>query len=972
MDLVRYPGGRSLMGSHFVPAILPHGLLAHSLRHRLFHLPPIRSRRESLAPLRGWDGTTSPDSDVLELIDRAGSDLVPRPESPAGKQLGVSEAAGKVALAAKAAVTLVRITQAPAMLRALELDVPKASALAFSRARLRVTWDDREQPSIDAPVALFYGTGTLYNRDSREYLVKAFPVNVRDDGKRIHLACFFPMPFFRSARIELVGLDTEAIADITWRIRFTPFQGPASHVAYFHTTYVDHGRPEAGKDLVLLDTRKVEGSDQWSGHLVGTSFIFSHNANLSTLEGDPRFFFDDSLTPQAQGTGTEEWGGGGDYWGGRNMTLPFAGHPVGAVDARSARCAEDKIESAYRYLLADLMPFGKNARICLEHGGTNESTEHYESVTCWYGAPSATLRMTDELQIGDAQGEQAHHYHSPDASPPYEITSRYECGVDHVHGKQVYPAHTDRGRSTTGTSAFTVKLEPENLGVLLRRKLDYSFPNQRAEVFVADASRGQEGQPADWKPAGIWYLPGSSTCVYSNPKQELGVAQHLVQTSNRKFRDDEFLIPRGLTAGRTSIRVRVQFTPVKRPLYVGHPLADLAWSEIRYTAYCFVMPTTTMPAATSGPPAPSGVPPTATGPIKRPLRALATNPNYFTDGSGKAIYLTGSHTWNDLQDWGTNGLVRSFDFAAYVKMLVRNNHNFTLLWTTELPAFHNLPTTASAPPDFCVAPHPWPRTGPGKASDGKPRFDLTKFNEDYFQRLRSRVQQLNEAGIHAGIYFFTGEWLLYFRCAGDGYPFTGTNNVNGIDDGGRMASVTMSAPNAITAIQDAYVKKVIDTLNDLPNVLWIVSEEAPAGSIWWNNHLIALTRSYESGKPLQHPIGYAAPTGVKDSVITNSDADWVAPAAKISPTISCGTGHPNCKVNINDSDHSYFGMWNDSAQANRNFFWINFTNGNQTLFMDPYVLFYPRQNRNLCPSPVNGIGSSPDPRWDNVRARPWA
>ena len=164
------------------------------------------------------------------------------------------------------------------------------------------------------------------------------------------------------------------------------------------------------------------------------------------------------------------------------------------------------------------------------------------------------------------------------------------------------------------------------------------------------------------------------------------------------------------------------------------------------------------------------------------------------------------------------------------------------------------------------------------------------------------------------------------------------------------------------------MKKVIDTLNDLPNVLWIVSEEAPAGSIWWNNHLIALARSYEAGKPLQHPIGYASPTGVKDSVIINSDADWVSPAAKISPTTSCGNGHPKCKVNINDSDHSYFGMWNDSPQVNRNFFWINFTNGNQTLFMDPYVVYYPREKRNLCPSPVNGIGSGPDPRWENVRA----
>src|SRR5207248_6638350 len=120
----------------------------------------------------------------------------------------------------------------------------------------------------------------------------------------------------------------------------------------------------------------------------------------------------------------EEWGGGGDYWGGRTMTLPFAGHPVGAASAKAARCAEDKIESAYRFLLADLMPFGKNARICLEHGGTNESTEHYETVTYWYGAPHPSLIKTDELQIGDERIEQAHHYRSPEASAPYEVHSR--------------------------------------------------------------------------------------------------------------------------------------------------------------------------------------------------------------------------------------------------------------------------------------------------------------------------------------------------------------------------------------------------------------------------------------------------------------------------------------------------------------------------------------------------------------------
>jgi hypothetical protein len=41
----------------------------------------------------------------------------------------------------------------------------------------------------------------------------------------------------------------------------------------------------------------------------------------------------------------------------------------------------------------------------------------------------------------------------------------------------------------------------------------------------------------------------------------------------------------------------------------------------------------------------------------------------------------------------------------------------------------------------------------------------------------------------------------------------------------------MTALNAITALQDAYVEKVIDTLNDMPNVLWVVSEESSPDSV---------------------------------------------------------------------------------------------------------------------------------------------
>ena len=104
-----------------------------------------------------------------------------------------------------------------------------------------------------------------------------------------------------------------------------------SWVGYFHATYRDHGTPERGQGPgAARHHARAEGGGDWCGSFVGTTFIFSDRAVLSTLEGDPRFFFDDSESPQAYGTGTEEWGGGGDYWGGQTMTLPFAGHPVGA------------------------------------------------------------------------------------------------------------------------------------------------------------------------------------------------------------------------------------------------------------------------------------------------------------------------------------------------------------------------------------------------------------------------------------------------------------------------------------------------------------------------------------------------------------------------------------------------------------------------------------------------------------------
>jgi hypothetical protein len=551
------------------------------------YLPGIPLSHE----IGSWSLSDEPSTEAIEVLNRAGSDLVPQQDDP--RSAGLRDFHGSINLPALETTEVVTLQNAPATVRALEFSVPRKYALAAGRLRLKITWDAATQPSIDAPLALFYGSGTLYNRDDREFLVKSLPMTIRFTKERVNLSCYFPMPYFVSARIELENPEHVELPDVSWRIRTLPFHDPANYVGYFHANYVDIPKPEEGHALQLLDTREVEGGGDWSGQLVGNSVIYTHEAVESTLEGDPRFWLDDSRTPQEHGGGTEEWGGGGSYWrGGKFVTLPLVGHPVGVPRGKKPKNSEDKVHSFYRFLLSDLMPFGKRAQVALEHGSINDSHEHYEAVTYWYGIPSPSLILTDQLDIGSTASERSHSYFSPEATRPYTIESRFEWGVHQVDDKIFFPAQKQKCRTTTGTSEFVLKLDPTNFGVMLRRTLDYAWPNQCAEVFIADAdaSSSSTTDNPNWKSAGKWYTAGSDIYVFSSPPGERDHSIPEVLASDRRFRDDEFLIARRLTEGRSSIRVKLQFEPVNHPLLRGYPQKESAWSEIRYSAYSYVMP----------------------------------------------------------------------------------------------------------------------------------------------------------------------------------------------------------------------------------------------------------------------------------------------------------------------------------------------------------------------------------------------
>ncbi|MCB0687564.1 MAG: DUF2961 domain-containing protein [Saprospiraceae bacterium] len=549
-------------------------------------------------PLSSWD-KKAPNPKVLDLINRSGTDLT----------AGISELISTPKDFEINPYEKIKIAEfsGTRMIRSIEFKIPRSQALAFGKNRLLITWDHRWDASVDVPLDLFFGAGHLYNPEQKEYLVKGFPSHICYDSDFVYLSCFWPMPFFEHASFELQERSGQHFQNVHVTIKSKLLEEAPSSLSYFHATYSDHPQPKPGQDLTFLDTEITEGGGDWSGKFVGMSWIFSHNGVLRTLEGDPRFFFDDSKTPQGWGTGSEEWGGGGDYWGGLNMTIPFAGHPVG----KQAKMAEDTLDllnSAYRFLIADYFPFGKRAKINLEHGGQNTEAEHYEGVVYWYGAPYATLHLTDDLNVINKADAKFHHYQSPTAERPYELVSRYELGPDtdvrsgfvhdgheeeNINSQLYFPAESDSVTVMRGVTTFRITLDPDNLGVLLRRKFDYQYPNQKARVSVRDASAVN----SVWMDAGIWYTPGSNTCYFSYPpgrsftEAELSPTNPEIVTSNRRWREEEFLIGHQLTSGIKALDIKIEWIPDEKELFPETPFPQKSgWSEARYWIYCYKLP----------------------------------------------------------------------------------------------------------------------------------------------------------------------------------------------------------------------------------------------------------------------------------------------------------------------------------------------------------------------------------------------
>lgn len=325
-----------------------------------------------------------------------------------------------------------------------------------------------------------------------------------------------------------------------------------------------------------------------------------------------------------------------------------------------------------------------------------------------------------------------------------------------------------------------------------------------------------------------------------------------------------------------------------------------------------------------------------------PLRVHPDNPRYFTDDTGRAIYLTGAHTWRTVQDAGTSFPPAAFDFSEFLDLVGKQGHNFVRLWIFESPAWVRPDSTI-----LWLDPLPFERTGPETAADGRPKFDVTRFNQAFFDRLRSRVVAAGDRGMYVGVMLFQGFSISRkSRSRRDTpwayHPFHQANNVNGIRgdlnaDGEGYETHELRVPE-ITRIQEAFVRKVVDTVHDLDNVIFEIGNECHGGSTAWQYHMIDMIRRHERTKPKQHPIWMTFQWDGMDGPGTNGNL-FESAAEAISPGSASGTAKrayeldppaaTGDKVIIVDTDHV-----NPGDLDRADWVWMCFTRGLHPIFMD--------------------------------------
>lgn len=231
-----------------------------------------------------------------------------------------------------------------------------------------------------------------------------------------------------------------------------------------------------------------------------------------------------------------------------------------------------------------------------------------------------------------------------------------------------------------------------------------------------------------------------------------------------------------------------------------------------------------------------------------PIALHPENPHYFIYKNVPTILITSAEHYGAV-------LNLDFDYKVYLDELARNNLNLTRTFTgayvEPVGAFKIEQNTLAPAPERFICP--WMRsTTPGYANGGN-KFDLSRWNEAYFKRLKDFVAYAERKNIVVELALFCP---FYEDIQWNISPLNAKNNINGVGTVDRSQVNTLDQHGGLLAIQEAMVRKIVQELKSFSNLIYEICNEPYFGGVTlaWQHHIASIIEDEERKLNVKHLI----------------------------------------------------------------------------------------------------------------------
>lgn len=202
-------------------------------------------------------------------------------------------------------------------------------------------------------------------------------------------------------------------------------------------------------------------------------------------------------------------------------------------------------------------------------------------------------------------------------------------------------------------------------------------------------------------------------------------------------------------------------------------------------------------------------------PAEGPIQLHPENPHYFLYKGEPLALITSAEHYGAV-------LNLDFDYRTYLETLAADGMNYTRIFTG---SYFEIPGESFGIQKNTLAPEagsvitPWTTVIPDFS--GKVQYDLTSWNEAYFDRLKDFMTQAAERDIIVEVTFFSS---IYRDEHWDISPQNPANNINMSEEISRRNAHTLNN-GPLFEHQERFVRKLVQELNGFDNFFFEIQNE---------------------------------------------------------------------------------------------------------------------------------------------------